>query len=148
MSTRSMIGKKMADGMIKAIYCHWDGYPEGVGDTLLQAYQEPEKIDALMALGDLSVLGTEIGEAQDFDQPARGTCVAYGRDRGENRVGARICADEIAFGQRAQNSGAEYAYLFDGAWKVADVPYVEVAVLQFQDLAQLLKEEEGEAEDA
>jgi hypothetical protein len=143
-----MIGKKMADGTIKAIYCHWDGYPEGVGDTLLQAYQEPEKIDALMALGDLSVLGAEIGETQDFEEPKSGTCLAYGRDRGEENVDVRICADETAFVQLAGKKGAEYAYLFDGAWKVADVPYVEVAVLQFQDLAQLLKEEEGEAEDA
>ena len=35
MSTRSYIGKKHNDDTFTAIYCHFDGYPEGVGQTLV-----------------------------------------------------------------------------------------------------------------
>ena len=88
MSTRSSIGVKLPNGNIKAIYCHFDGYPSGVGQTLTEHYTTEEKINALMELGDLSVLGPEIGEKQDFNDHAnhnRDWCLAYGRDRGENR---------------------------------------------------------------
>lgn len=147
MGTRSFIGKKAADGTIRAIYCHWDGYPEGVGATLLEHYTEPKKIDALLDLGDISVLREEIGEAQSFDAPKSGTCVAYGRDRGEKRrdVGARVYADEQAFGMGAKKSGTEYAYVFDGEWKVAQVLYDESVALQFGDLAKRLAENGEEA---
>ena len=53
MATRSNIGMKQADGTIKAIYCHWDGYPEGVGATLAEHYKNPAKVEALLNLGDI-----------------------------------------------------------------------------------------------
>lgn len=87
MSTRSSIGVKLPNGNIKAIYCHFDGYPSGVGQTLTEHYTTEEKINALMELGDLSILGPEIGEKQDFDDYQnrnRNWCLAYGRDRGES----------------------------------------------------------------
>lgn len=31
MSTHVAIGIRLNDGRIKAIYCHFDGYPAGVG---------------------------------------------------------------------------------------------------------------------
>ena len=34
MSTRSRIGMINPDGSVSSIYCHFDGYPEGVGKTL------------------------------------------------------------------------------------------------------------------
>ena len=38
MATRSFIGKLNHDGSITVVYCHWDGYPEGVGETLVKHY--------------------------------------------------------------------------------------------------------------
>ena len=35
----------------KYIYCHFDGYPEGVGATLVESYISREKINNLIALG-------------------------------------------------------------------------------------------------
>jgi len=68
MSTRSYIG--IQDGeTITAIYCHFDGYPSAVGQELSDHYTDPEKVRALVALGDLSVLGAELGKQQDFDAP-------------------------------------------------------------------------------
>jgi len=120
MGTRSYIGKKMADGKIRAIYCHWDGYPSHNGAILLRAYQDATKVDQLLDLGSLSVLGDEIGEKHDFDsdQP-KSRCTAYGRDRGEDDVDAIVYDDERAFVKGANESGAEFVYLFvDGEWRV------------------------------
>jgi hypothetical protein len=89
MATRSHIGKQLEDGSIKYIYCHWNGYPDHNGRILKEHYTDEAKIDALLELGSLSILGEEIGEQQDFDN--RNThnskwCLAYGRDRGENDI--------------------------------------------------------------
>lgn len=93
MATRSHIGKKLSNGTIKYIYCHFDGYPEHNGKILKEHYTDEAKVDALLELGSLSILGEEIGEQQDFDN--RDThnskwCLAYGRDRGESDVEAKI----------------------------------------------------------
>ena len=94
MSTRSSIGKQHQDGTVTAIYCHSEGYVEGVGAMLQTHYQDSTKVDALIALGSLSTLGAEIGEAHDFnvrysdDEPRAAWCRAYGRDRGEDATDA------------------------------------------------------------
>lgn len=56
MSTRSYIGKWDGDS-IKAIYCHFDGYPNGVGRMLKEHYNSDDKIDELISLGGISSLG-------------------------------------------------------------------------------------------
>jgi hypothetical protein len=114
MSTRSHIGKKLEDGTIKYIYCHFDGYPEHNGKILKEHYTNEAKIDALLELGDISILGPEIGEEQDFDRREthhKDWCLAYGRDRGEANVKASIC-NEIDFADQ------EYNYLWEnGEWR-------------------------------
>ena len=86
MATRSHIGVKNVDGTIDFVYCHWDGYPENNGKILVNHYQDMDKVNALMKLGDLSSLGEEIGWKHDFDKWVNGQCNAYGRDRGEKNV--------------------------------------------------------------
>ena len=86
MSTRSTITFKKADGTKTSIYCHYDGYIEGVGVTLQLAYNTADKVKALMSLGDLSSLGyyTEPKTStHSFNAPENDVCVAYHRDRGE-----------------------------------------------------------------
>ena len=124
MSTRSLIGRELADGTIRHVYCHYDGYLEGVGSTLVAHWADAEKIDALLDLGDLSILGEVLGEKHSFDtysytdeEKARcaGWTLAYGRDRGEEGVDAQILPDADAFA--ASNSSAQFVYLFrDGVW--------------------------------
>lgn len=104
MGTRSNIVKVNADETVSVIYCHWDGYPEGVGNTLLEHYTDESKVDELIALGDLSSLGREVGTIRnDFDNPDRDICVAYGRDRGD-------------FGTKASHLPTLNGYLKDDAW--------------------------------
>jgi len=114
MATRSHIGKQLPDGQIKYIYCHFDGYPEHNGEILKEHYIDESKVDQLLELGDLSVLGEEIGEKQDFnDRSSRNPkwCLAYGRDRGKLDVSARTEFMDDFIDQ-------EYNYLFvDGKWK-------------------------------
>ena len=94
MGTRSRIGVMHGD-ICKSVYCHWDGYLEHNG-RILQEYYNSSKANHLVALGDLSSLRPEIGEAHAFsyhDLPSdqieafkaatEDMCTYYGRDRGE-----------------------------------------------------------------
>ncbi len=120
MSTRSFIGKLNANGSISGIYCHFDGYPSH-HEPILKNYNTNDKVDQLLALGSLSILGSEIGEKQDFDNPTNDNwCLAYHRDRGEEL--------EVFMTYESQDemmssiSWADYAYLFDGTnWKTLEV---------------------------
>lgn len=124
MATRSTIAaRKDADGRIISIYCHWDGYPAGVGATLQEHYTTWDKVDSLMALGDLSVLGAEIGIQKNFDNDTLdGECLAYGRDRGEQGVEAKVHETYIDYINYRTEQGCEYAYLWNGVnWETASL---------------------------
>ncbi|MDD3586920.1 MAG: hypothetical protein PHQ75_07020 [Thermoguttaceae bacterium] len=55
MSTHSLICEE-SDGKINAIYCHFDGYRDGVGSTLKEHYQNRNKLERLLSNGDISSL--------------------------------------------------------------------------------------------
>lgn len=98
MSTRSFIGIQNLDGTVTGIYCHHDGYLEGVGATLKAHYTTVRQVLDLVALGSLSSLGEDL----DYTQ-------AYHRDRGEElSVNDYPSADTIRF----SDGGYEYIYLF------------------------------------
>lgn len=102
MSTNATIAINRKNGTRTAIYLHFDGYIEAAGTTLQLAYNTAEKVEELLKLGDLSILGyyTEpTDETHDFDHPQAQVCVAYHRDRGE------------AFRQSDMRN--EYNYTFD-----------------------------------
>ena len=75
MSTRSNIALVKKGDAVEAIYCHNDGYPEGVGETLAQCYVTEEAIAELIALGDMSAL-----------RKTPETCRFYLRDVGEENT--------------------------------------------------------------
>jgi len=123
MGTRSRIGVMHGDNC-KSVYCHWDGYLDHNGRILLEHY-DSSKANHLVALGDISSLGTEIGEKHDFDVRFTEGAVGenwtkfYGRDRGE--TGTEFVTDDTfeKFFERADNCGAEYYYIMkDGEWYV------------------------------
>lgn len=120
MSTRSNIGIRNPDGTVDYIYCHYDGYPEGVGKTLIGYYQDMDRVNELMKLGDLSSLGEEIGEKSVFDNyltRARNWCLAYGRDRGDSDVSVST----TTFEDLLANDNVDYLYVFDGEyWECYD----------------------------
>jgi len=117
MSTRSLIGRKLEDGKIEFIYCHWDGYPKHNGKILLNHYTDDEKIKELINLGDLSSLAEEIGEKHDFDAKdiIFKWCMAYGRDRGELNTEKRIVNSLDNF--LGIDSWQDFYYLYqDNEW--------------------------------
>ena len=121
MATRSSIGYLKADGTVTAIYSHWDGYPAGVGATLVEHYQAAYKIGKLIHMGDVSSLGAEIGEKQDFNDRSTQRdewTLFYGRDRGETGVD---CRDYASIKDWVEQGGQEYNYLWTGKqWIVND----------------------------
>lgn len=63
MSTRSYIFVENEDGTLDGIYCHFDGYLDGVGTVLLKSYNGAEneaKRQELIGLGDLSCIGASL----------------------------------------------------------------------------------------
>ena len=118
MSTRSRITLRRKDLTETSIYCHWDGYVEGNGIILQLAYNTADKVEKLLALGDISILGyytePDPSKGHDFENHQEGVCVAYHRDRGEE------------FHQSAHEQ--EYNYMFDeydGVWYVSSDKRVE-----------------------
>jgi hypothetical protein len=109
MGTRSTIAIENADGSVTGIYCHWDGYLSNNGRILQDHYTDEAKVRELIALGDLSSLDAEIGVKTDFNNAAKGQCVAYGRDRGETGCEARSAHNWRQF---VTENGQEYDYLF------------------------------------
>jgi hypothetical protein len=78
MSTRSAILEELPDGTYRGIYCHFDGYLDGVGRILKKHYQNPKKVRQLLNLGDISALASSPSSTP-----------AYARDRGESDTEAR-----------------------------------------------------------
>ena len=129
MGTRSRIGVMHGD-KVKSVYCHWDGYLAHNG-AILQEHFDSAKANNLVALGDLSTLRPEIGEAHAFsyhDLPkdeveafkatTANMCTFYGRDRGEPNSVPNIFPNVAEF---VNEFGEEYNYLFiNGTWFVND----------------------------
>lgn len=154
MSTRSRIGMVQSDGSVKSIYCHWDGYPQNNGNTLIEHYMDIEKVKSLIELGDISSLGKNINPdpiggiivkysltdgfqnvpangVHTFDNPQVDVTVAYHRDRGEE-LNIRVDNSETEF---IKSDLGEWGYLFkDGKWFVIDaVSNVDERTLEVLD---------------
>ena len=125
MATRSVIAKTQPSGKIKASYCHYDGYPEHNGKILASYYTDKKKINSLLAEGEISVLGRNIGEKIDFDDyqlcHALNQCRFYHRDRGE-KLRKNTVRDASELEEYASDCNAEFVYLFkENKWHVLNV---------------------------
>lgn len=123
MATRSTIAMKTPEGKVRAIYCHWDGYPAHNGEMLRRYYTDPAKVKELIDLGDISSLRMEIGQKHSFDrnydepelEMYDDWTMAYHRDRGEEwaRVAPQTF-ETVGDWVSEFDMGVEYYYLFDG----------------------------------
>lgn len=123
MSTRALIAKVDHNGQTTVIYSHSDGYPEYVGKVLANYYTDPDKVDALMALGDVSILGiSPVDEPKmwDLNYEAPETpegyyirCRTY-KGRGEDSPAAVFPSYKSA----VENAGTQaYNYVYkNGVW--------------------------------
>jgi hypothetical protein len=139
--TISIVTERTNNGVGRTIYTHWDSYPSNNGRILLEHYKDAKKIDALIDLGDISILAENVSpgkegirrkmnekyeydliptkEPHSFDEPHQGVVIAYGRDRGEKDVEATIFVGKTPHKNRSE----EYDYLFvesENKWYVRD----------------------------
>jgi len=146
MSTRSLIAIENPDGSCRSIYCHSDGYPSHNGRLLIEHYNSPERVAALLALGALSCLAPRLspdsGEKHDYDNPVDDICIAYHRDRNEAYRATVWWSDAgHMLDKAADNYWADYVYLFrNGSWYVSSTYRQE----DWQPVADVLKEHDDE----
>jgi hypothetical protein len=119
MATRAYIAVQNRTSLkFSSIYCHQDG--DMHLPTLETHYATPQARAALLKLGDLSRLGESTGkpEGHSFDTPVKGYCVAYHRDRGDDRHPAETFTGIVSLIDAARNADAEYLYVHQfGRWE-------------------------------
>lgn len=123
MSTRSRVGIKEKDGTVRSVYVHFDGYVAGVGKILYESYQDVDKIEQLINLGDMSSINSEVEKCEPYTQ------------RGKD---LKIATDTLlSFKRYWASCWEEYVYLYtDGRWMVNSV-YKD----EWQPLDSLMKDD-------
>lgn len=129
MGTRSAIAVQTPRGL-RAVYCHWDGYPSHHLPILQRHYSSARKAAALIAAGDISCLRTRTTWASGatLRDPAgdpvtdaegnwrhvddREAQPLYYHERGERDISPRRFADAAALAEWANGCGCEHAYVF------------------------------------
>lgn len=120
MATRSNINVKVGD-VYHTIYCDFDGYPEGVGKTLVLNYNSQELAEKLVSFGDISSIddSCDAPAGHSYDKPVKGHCVYYGRDRGETDVDMQVT--------NTPRFEEEFCYVWDGSdWYVSGYDHSNV----------------------
>ena len=107
MATRGRIAIELKDGSVLSIYSHWNNSPEHNGCILRTHYNTREKVEALVDLGDIGALWTNLGWNNET-LPETGP-LPYS-SRGEDcppRLDATLI-DDYLLGENNE----EFAYLF------------------------------------
>lgn len=106
MSTNAIIAHYSEEtGQVVSSYCHYDGYPEGVGSVLASYYNNAHDAESAALVGYVSALKADlvqsVAESANHDAP-----VEYGS------------LDEF-FSDMKQCGWIEYVYLWcEGGWKI------------------------------
>lgn len=122
--TNCLICKETEIGNILFVYCHKYGNPYGVGRLLVGFYDTAERVDALLNLGDIALLGEKFIPSPDaphtFEKPQERTTVAYMRDRGDTQREAKVT---LSLKDLNDNYFVNYIYVFtkEGRWKYFEV---------------------------
>lgn len=138
MGTRSLIGVQTGDG-VRAVYCHWDGYIEGVGNTLKEFYNAPHRVEELISLGGMSSLREYLPSEKIKDIVKAKSVDAYGWPEEVTQPyhlwrGDSLDIDwftlSMYFDKESDIMGSEFRYLFDGKqWIAFDVYANKLQVL-------------------
>ena len=101
MSTKCLLGIREGD-IYRYSYCHYDGYPEGVGKILIDHYNNPDKIEALLNRGDMSSLEPTIENTEFYDE----------------------CEDNCCNIHMIPDRFQEYIYVYEtNKWKCYEIPF-------------------------
>lgn len=106
MATRSRIGVQLKDNSILSAYHHWDGYPSGLGNHLVENYNTRQKASELIDGGDMSTCMGKDGE------------IEYYSKRGDENVDPQLSKNLKEYLKLTTDCWGEYAYVFvNGKWK-------------------------------
>ena len=104
MATRSAIGYALHSGKVKAVYCHWDGYPSHQLPILEEHYNTFAKVRALVRPGSMSSLRTE----QMWTDYKRDPQPLYHHERGDGEPPRTVANPEKYW----RDYGCEHLYVF------------------------------------
>ena len=105
MATRSRIAVELSDGTVKSVYCHWDGYPDGVGKDLLnRGFYSTNQVEDFIDEGNRSTV-----DESYYEQ--------YGESRGEELEEPDV---HESVDDYFDSDIEEYGYLYtqEGEWLV------------------------------
>lgn len=104
MGTRALVGIERNDGTVKTIYSHYDGYPSGVGKTLVDWYNAVDRLSDLVERGNNSGILKSPSEMNWYGEAG----VVY------NSIDEALAA--------VGHSGEEYGYIRtnEGLWVMYD----------------------------
>jgi hypothetical protein len=107
MATRAFIAIQNPESeSFDGVYCHFDGYRDGVGKTLEENYNTPEKVRELIEGGDMSSLAPTLEQTEFYTK------------RGEGLKIARNIHSLFYLKGYAKKCGCEFLYFFDNdGWK-------------------------------
>jgi hypothetical protein len=148
MSTRSNVSVKLANGSIKSIYVHHDGYIDGVGSMLVNHHINQEFAELVVSFGNASSIcenSEPLSSSHSFWNRENGVSVYYGRDRNESDNDAITFESYDDYIQNCVKSAVywdiEFFYYFDGEnWDVfaPGVHYSEPVNVKFTTVESLL----------
>lgn len=129
MSTNATISVKTDDGTIKIINNHWDGYPSYLGYMLRDYYDTQELAEALVNLGDVSIVCESIDcpEGHTFQTPVDGYSIFYGRDRGDIHCEVRTVT-KISIGAARRYTAFNYHWNGNG-WYINNVLLTKARII-------------------
>jgi len=108
MSTRWQIVAKLNDGNYGCIYVHCDGYPEYALRTLRKNYNDQDKIEQLIGLGDCLSIESTIAKCETF----------HGRDEDWDTVKPDYAPTAKEAGDKHHHGDEECGYVWDGvSWE-------------------------------
>jgi hypothetical protein len=130
MATRSAIALQRPDGSLRAVYCHWDGYPSHHLPILQAHHNSARAAAALTRPGDISCLRTRslwdnspalrdaagevLTDSEGYwrHQHDRDAQPLYYHERGEQDVAPRRFADLPALMAWADGCCCEHVYIY------------------------------------
>lgn len=107
MATRSAIGYLQPSGRVRAVYCHWDGYPSHQLPILEKHYNTIAKVRALIRPGSMSCLRT----TRTWEDLCRYPQPLYHHERGD---GMKPITSGQPLKTWFKDHDCEYLYVFDG----------------------------------
>lgn len=127
MSTHCGIAVKTDKGY-ETIYCHHNGMPSRMYPMLRDNYGTEELANKLISFGDASSIRENLIPTRghhSFDNPEKGVCVFYCRDRGEKAFDTRPCPYDT---KKDVLDRYYYAYIFENGKWTAYTDNIEVII--------------------